>query len=83
MENTPKKSWKRKFLDAVLEILGELVIAVIFCAIGAGIMILLGKAEMLETVDSKLLVLLGALAVLAVFGVLFTVIAIVRKIKRR
>ena len=83
MENTPKKSWKRKFLDAVLEILGELVIAVIFCAIGASIMILLGKAEMLETVDSELLVLLGALAVLAVFGVLFTVIAIVRKIKRR
>ena len=83
MENTPKKSWKRKFLDALLEILGELVIAVIFCAIGAGIMILLGKAEMLETVDSELLVLLGALAVLAGFGVLFTVIAIVRKIKRR
>ena len=81
MENTPKKSWKRKFLDAVLEILSELVIAVIFCAIGAGIMILLGKAP--ETVDSDLLVLLGALVVLAGFGVLFTVIAIVRKIKRR
>ena len=78
----PKKSFFRKFGSALLEFLGELVVGVIFLAIGVGIMTLLGNPAALETVDSDLLILLGALAVLAAFGVLFTVIAILRKIKQ-
>jgi hypothetical protein len=60
-----------------------LIVAVIFFAIGVGIMALLGNSDTLETMDSDLLTLLGALAVLAAFGILFAVIAIIRKIKRR
>ena len=63
----------------LLEFLGELVVGVIFLAIGVGIMTLLGNPGALKTTDSDLLILLGALAA---FGVLFTVIAIIRKIKQ-
>ena len=83
MENESKKSFVKKLGEVILEFLGELIAVVIFFAIGMGIMALLGNTDALETVDSDLIVLLGAVAVLAAFGILFAVIAIVRKIKRR
>ena len=83
MENKSKKSFVKKLGEVILEFLGELIVAVIFFAIGVGIMALLGNSDTLETMDSDLLTLLGALAVLAAFGILFAVIAIIRKIKRR
>ena len=83
MENKSKKSFVKKLGEVILEFLGELIVAVIFFAIGVGIMALLGNSDALETMDSDLLTLLGALAVLAAFGILFAVIAIIRKIKRR
>ena len=82
MENK-QKSFLRKLGAAILEFLGELIIAVVFFAIGAGIMALLGNPDAIPTADSELLVFLGALVVLCAFGVLFAVIAIIRKNKRR
>ena len=85
MGNFEKKkrfTWKR-FGEGVLEILAELVAVAIFFAIGAGIMALLGNKETMETVDPDLLILLGALVVLAAFGILFAIIAAVKKKKKR
>ena len=82
MEKRKNTFWKK--LGAIaLEILGELAVTVMIFAIGAGIMALLGNADAVAAMDSELLILLGALVVLAGFGILFAVIAILRKIKRR
>ena len=78
-----KKPLLRKLGSIALDIVGELVAVVIMFAIGAGIMALVDEKSVLEEADPDQLILLGALAVLAAFGILFAVIAIIRKIKRR
>ena len=78
-----KKPLLRKLGSIALDIVGELAAVVVMVAIGAGIMALLGETSVLEEADPDLLILLGTLAVLAAFGILFAVIAIIRKIKRR
>jgi len=78
-----KKPFLKKLREALLEILAELVTLVLFIAIGSGILVLLGNQNVLETVDPDVLVLLGALVVLAAFGIMFAVIAAVRKKTRK
>ena len=74
--------WKKA--GAVLgEILGELVITIVFFLIGAGVLFLLGSKEAIMDMDPDLTILLGALAVLALFGVIFTVASAIRKKKKR
>ena len=74
--------WK-KAGAAVLEMLGELLIMAVFFLIGAGILILLGNKEAIADMDPDMPILLGALAVIALFGVIFAVVAVVRKKKKK
>lgn len=73
----------KKIGRVVRDILGELAAMLVFFVIGAGIMALIGLHHAVESMEPDLLILLGALAVLAAFGVLFAVIAVVRKKKKR
>lgn len=74
--------WK-KAGNAILEILGELVAMVVLFAIGAGIMSLLGSKEAIADMDPELTILLGAVAVLVLFGIIFAVASAIRKKKKR
>lgn len=73
-------SKKRKFLEALLEIVGEVVLTLVFGGIGLLILGLFGVKSPLESLDGDLLVLIGigAFAVIAAI-----VILIVKLIKRR
>ena len=84
MEKYEKKApfWK-KAGNAALEILGELVITAVLFAIGAGILILLGNKKAVADMDPDMTALLGALVVLAVFGMVFAVASAVRKKKKK
>lgn len=74
--------WK-KAGNAALEILGELVITAVLFAVGAGILILLGDKTAVADMDPDMTALLGALVVLAVFGMVFAVASAVRKKKKK
>ena len=78
-----KPSFLKKLGNAALEILAELVAMVILFAIGAGIMVLFGNRKALENMDPDLLTLLGALVVLAAFGIVIAIVSAVRKKKSK
>ncbi len=73
-----KKQIKEDLLDGLLEI----VLSVAFCAIGALIIGLFGIDLDLSGIDPDLLILIGIVAFLAVFGIVCVVIHLIRKKKK-
>ena len=73
-----KKQIKEDLLDGLLEI----VLSLAFCAIGALIISLLGIDLDLSGIDLDLLILIGVGAFLAVFGIMFVVIHLIKKKKK-
>ena len=72
-----KKQIKEDLLDGLLEI----VLSLVFCAIGALIISLLGIDLYASSIDLDLLILIGVVAFLAVFGIVFAAIHFIRKKK--
>ena len=73
-----KKQIKEELLDGILEI----VLSLVFCAIGALIIGLFGIDLDLSGIDLDLLILIGVGAFLAVFGIVCVVIHLIRKKKK-
>lgn len=72
-----KKQIKEDLLDGLLEI----VLSLVFCAIGALIISLLGIDLDASSIDLDLLILIGIVAFLAVFGITFVAIHLIKKKK--
>ena len=78
--NKPHPFWlrvKQLLLDIALELLG----VVICLVLGAGILAQFGHWEVLKNLDLELTLLVGAVAILIIFAITFTVISFLRKKK--
>ena len=71
----------KKVLSVLGEILCELLLTAVCFAIGFGILTLLGYRDVLENVDSDLIILPGCLVVLAVFGAVIAIVSVIKKNK--
>jgi len=80
-EKTKSSVWK-KLGDGCLEAVLELVLALVIFGIGAGILSLLGRTDLLEQWDSDTVILIGILALFVVVGIVGPVIAILWKKKK-
>lgn len=76
------KRTKKQIKGDLLEGLFEIVLSLIFCAIGAMIISLLGIEVDSPNIDLDLLILIGIVAFLAVFGITFVVIHLIKKKKK-
>lgn len=82
-EKKPKKKIWRKIGEAVLEIFGELLVLLIFFAIGWGCLFLIGQKDNLTDWDPELIMVLGILAVLVLAAIVFFIVVIVKNIIRK
>ena len=73
-----KKQIKEDLLDGLLEI----ILSLIFGAIGVLIISLLGIDLDASSIDLDLLILIGLVAFLAVFGITYVVIHLIKKKKK-
>ena len=85
MDRTNKKtnSFWRRTTNFLLEVVIELAAVAIFLLIGAGILALFGAWDALKTLDTELMVFIGALVALAIFGIVIAIIAINRRNKEK
>lgn len=74
------KKRKVRIGEALLEILVELLMTLIFFGIGALILYLFGVNLDAPNLDGDLIVLLGIVAFAAVFGAIFALVAYIKKI---
>ena len=74
------KKRKVRIGEALLEILVELLMTLIFFGIGALILYLFGVNLDAPSLDGDLIVLLGIVAFAAVFGAIFALVAYIKKI---
>ncbi|MBR3878818.1 MAG: hypothetical protein IKJ24_01720 [Clostridia bacterium] len=76
------KRTKKQIKEELLEGLLEIVLSLAFCAIGALIISLIGIDLDASSIDLDLLILIGIVAFLAVFGITFAVIHLIKKKKK-
>ena len=74
-----KKQIKEDLLDGLLEI----VLSLVFCAIGALIISLLGIDLDASSIDLDLLIFIGIVAFLAVFGIVCALLQLKKKKKKK
>lgn len=74
------KNRKARFGEALLEIVVELLMTLIFFGIGALILSLFGVNWDAPDLDGDLIVLLGIVAFAVVFGAIFALVAYIKKI---
>lgn len=67
---------------AALEAMLELILALVIFGIGAGVLSLLGRTDLLEQWDSDTVILIGILALCIVVGIAGPIIAILWKKKK-
>lgn len=71
-----------KIGEAVLEIIVELVLSLVFLVLGVLVAGLFGADSPIDTVDGDLLVLIGIGACTAVFAVIFIAVKLIKRAKR-
>lgn len=76
------KKEKRRFREALLEALGELVLTLVFFGIGALVLNLFGIDISFAEADPDLIALLGILAAVACFGLVYLAVSLIKKRKR-
>lgn len=74
------KKQKTRVGEALLEILLELLMTLIFFGIGALILYLFGVNLDALNLDGDLVILLGIVAFAAIFGAMFALVAYIKKI---
>ena len=74
-----KKQIKEDLLDGLLEI----VLSLVFCAIGALIISLFGIVPDFSKIDPDLLIVLGAVVFLVVFGIVCALLQLKKKKKKK
>lgn len=74
------KKQKTRIGEALLEILLELLMTLIFFGIGALILYLFGVNLDALNLDGDLVILLGIVAFAAIFGAMFALVAYIKKI---
>ena len=72
----------KKFGGAVLEILAELVLTLVFFGLGILVTHLFGADAPIDTIESDLLVLIGIGACAAVFTAIFIIVKLIKRAKR-
>lgn len=77
-----KDKTKEKLKEGCGEAVAEIVLSLIFCAIGAGVLALLGVSLSVEWLDEDLVMLIGILAIAIPAAIIFAVVHTVRKRKR-
>ena len=76
-----KRIWK-KIGEILLNVIGEVIIMGAALATGMGMLRLCKQKNILEQWDPEMVGFLGMLAVLALAGIVFAIIAIVKKKKK-
>ena len=82
-EKQPKRSIWRQIGEGCVEVIGELLVMLILFAIGAGRLMLIRNKESVEAMDPEWIVLIGAVAVLAFFGIFRAAITVIRKHRKK
>ena len=77
------KNRKNRIGEALLKILIELLMTFIFFGIGALILYLFGANFNSPNLDGDLIVLIGIVAFIAVFGVVYALVEYIKKILQR
>lgn len=82
-QNRKKTPFWEKVGAVFLEVMGELLVALIFFIIGVGVMVLLEYWDAPETIDSEMLILLGMVLVLALLLIPYSIIIAIRERKKK
>lgn len=83
MESKKKRGWLSKLWDFFTEIFGELIVLLVSFGIGAGILWLFGRKNLVKDMDSEWVILLGMLAAVAVTIIVLVIVALIKKRKNK
>ena len=82
MEKNKRGFWS-KLWEFLTEIFGELIVMLLAFGIGAGILWLLGRKDLVRDMNPESVVLLGMLAAVAVTIILLVIVALIKKRKNK
>lgn len=75
--------WTKRIGGAVCEIVGELLLTLIFFGVGALVIALVFDSSKIEKIDSDLTVLIGVAVFLLLFAAVVAIVKIVKRLKNR